>query len=233
MKIEIKRYSGAVLYSTEAASMRDALEQACRSGAYLSGADLSGAYLSRANLYGADLYGADLSRANLSGADLSGADLSGANLYGADLSGANLSRAYLSRANLSGADLSGADLSRANLSGADLSGAKNAELAIAQTRILPDGDLIGWKKCLREVIVKLRIPAEAKRSHAFGRKCRAEWVQVLEVIGGEVATSMHDGTTTYRVGETVRPDSWSDNWQDECAGGIHFYITRAEAEAHS
>jgi len=163
--------------------MRDALEQACRSGADLSGANL---------------YGANLSRADLSRADLSGADLSGANLYGADLSGA-----------------------------------KNAELAIAQTRILPDGDLIGWKKCLREVIVKLRIPAEAKRSHAFGRKCRAEWVQVLEVIGGEVATSMHDGTTTYRVGETVRPDSWSDNWQDECAGGIHSYITRAEAEAHS
>ena len=107
------------------------------------------------------------------------------------------------------------------------------ELVIARTRILPDGDLIGWKKCRYGVIVKIRIPAEAKRSHAFGRKCRAEWIGVLEVIGGEVATSLHDGKTEYRVGETVCPDSWSDNWRDECAGGIHFYITREEAEAHS
>ncbi len=33
----------------------------------------------------------------------------------------------------------------ANLRGADLSGAKGADLAIAVTRILPEGDLIGWK----------------------------------------------------------------------------------------
>lgn len=45
-------------------------------------------------------------------------------------------------------NLYGADLSGANLSGADLSGAKNAGLVIAQTRILPEGSLIGWKKML-------------------------------------------------------------------------------------
>src|SRR3990167_8710493 len=80
---------------------------------------------------------------------------SGANLYGADL--------Y--RANLSGADLSGA-----NLYGADLSGAKNADLVMARTSILPDGDLIGWKK-ISNAIVKLRIPADARRSNATGRQC--------------------------------------------------------------
>ena len=74
-------------------------------------------------------------------ADLYGANLSRANLYGANLSGADLPRADLSGADLSRADLSRADLSGADLSGADLSGAKNAELAIAQTRFLPDGDL--------------------------------------------------------------------------------------------
>lgn len=25
---------------------------------------------------------------------------------------------------------------------------------------------------------------------------------------------------------------WSDDWQEECAGGIHFFITREEAEAY-
>ena len=83
-----------------------------------------------------------------------------------------------SGANLSGAYLSGAYLSGAYLSGANLSGAKDAEFAIASTRILPDGDLIGWKKCNGGIIVKLRIPEAAKRSHSFGRKCRAEFADV-------------------------------------------------------
>jgi hypothetical protein len=160
-------------------------------------------------------------------ANLSRADLSGANLSGADLSGA-----YLSGANLSGANLSRADLSGANLSGANLSGAKNAELIIAQTRILPEGDLIGWKKCAGGVIVKLRIPTDAKRSHAFGRKCRAEFADVLEVFGAEIGISKHDSKTEYRAGERVTPDAFDEDWQEECSSGVHFFITKAEAEAY-
>jgi hypothetical protein len=209
MAIEIKdRWTGDVLYTSDCATVRDAMEAACRS---------------RANLSGANLSGADLSGANLSGADLSGANLSGANLSGADLSGADLS----------GADLSGADLSGADLSGADLKDAKSADLVIARTRILPEGSLIGWKKCRDDVIVKLSIPAEAKRSHAFGRKCRAEFADVLEVIGADKGISLHDGKTTYRAGERITPDAWDEDWRNECSSGVHFYISRAEAEAHS
>jgi hypothetical protein len=173
---------------------------------------------------------ADLRGANLSGAYLRGADLSGAYLSGAYLSVANLSGAYLSGAYLSDADLSGADLSGAYLSGAYLSGAKEADYAIACTRILPDGDLIGWKKCCDGVVVKLRIPEAAKRSHAFGRKCRAEYVDVLEVIGAEVGIAQHDEKTEYRAGQRVTPDKWDENWMSECSSGIHFFITRTEAE---
>ena len=243
-------------------AMRDAVLAAVKSRANLYGADLYGANLYGANLSGADLYGADLYGANLSGADLYGAnlsganlsraDLSGANLYGANLSGANLSRAdlyganlyganlsganlygaNLSRADLSGANLSGANLSGANLYGANLSGAKNAELAIARTRILPEGGIVGWKKCKDGVIVKLAIPAESKRSHAWGRKCRAEFAYVLEVIGADKGVSIHDGMTTYVKDALVRCDEWCDDYTQECAGGLHFYITREEAEAH-
>ncbi len=123
-----------------------------------------------------------------------------------------------------------ADLRSANLYGADLKDAKNADLVIAQTRILPAGSLIGWKKCKHDVIVKLRIPEEARRSHAFGRKCRAEFADVLEIIGAEQAVSSHDGVTVYRAGERVTPDSFDENWQEECAPGIHFFITKEEAE---
>ncbi len=187
----------------------------------------------RANLMGADLTGANLMDANLMGANLMGAYLAVANLTGANLTGANLAGAYLTGANLTGAYLTGANLAGAYLGGADLRGAKNAELAIARTRILPEGTLIGWKKLERGVIAKLEIPAEARRSHAFGRKCRAEFVKCLEVIGADVGVSMHDESTQYRAGEIIKPHLFNENWQEECAGGIHFYITREEAEAHS
>jgi hypothetical protein len=210
MKFEIKnRFNLEVVFACEV--------EADDSYSARLGFAVKQAVAARADLYGANLYGADLSGANLSGADLSGADLSGANLSSADLRGANL---Y------------GADLSGANLYGADLSGAKNPELAIAKTRILPEGQIIGWKKCADQIIVKLSIPAEAKRSHAFGRKCRAEFVDVLEIVDAKSATSQHDNKTTYTVGDRVACNSWCENWQDECAGGIHFFITREEAEAY-
>jgi len=143
----------------------------------------------------------------------------------ANLSDANLSGAYLSYANLSGANLRGA-----NLSGAYLRGAKNAGKAIAKTRILPQGSIIGWKAASGH-IVKLRIPEEARRSHAFGRKCRAEFVDVLEIEGAEVVyTNQHGPKTEYRVGQRVTADKWDDDFQNECSNGIHFFITRQEAE---
>ena len=148
-------------------------------------------------------------------------------LGGADLRGAGLR----------GADLRGADLRSADLRGAYLGGAKNAETAIAQTIVCPEGDVIGWKKCLENRIVKLRIPADSKRSNASGRKCRAEYAEVLEIHGPdaltEFALSQYDEGFVYRVGETVRPTEPfnTDRW-NECAAGIHFYITREEAEAH-
>jgi hypothetical protein len=196
---------------------------------------LSGANLSEANLYGANLYEANLSGANLYGANLSGANLSGANLSGANLSGANLYGANLYGANLSGANLSGANLSGANLYEANLSGTKNANLAIAMTVVPCEGDIIGWKKAhtdnARDCIVKLRIPEAAKRSNATGRKCRAEYAEVVEIIGADSAHSHHTPRVEYRVGETVHPDSWDDNRWTECSNGIHFFITREEAEA--
>ncbi len=143
--------------------------------------------------------------------------------------GANLSRANLSVANLSGANLSGA-----NLYGADLSRADNAELTIARTRILNEGDLIVYKKVYFEgckTIAKLLIPKEAKRSSAFGRKCRAEYADVLEIEGSATAYSEHDNTFTYEVGKRVVPKlPFDENWQEECASGIHFFITKIEAE---
>ncbi|MBB5664792.1 hypothetical protein GGE68_002989 [Rhizobium leguminosarum] len=225
MKFDIlNRFSGEVQVSAEIDCDANALPSV-KLGLAVKWAIKEKADLYGADLRSADLYGADLRSADLRSADLYGANLRSANLYGADLYGADLRSA-----DLYGADLYGANLRSANLYGADLGEAKNAELPIAQTRILPEGSIIGWKKCQKGVIVKLRIPEEAKRSHAFGRKCRAEFADVIEVIGGNVGISMHDYSTEYRAGQRVLPDKFDENWMEECAAGIHFFITRIEAE---
>ena len=221
--------------------MRVAVEAAVKAGADLTGADLTGAVLRGADLTGAVLTGAVLTRAVLTGAVLTGAVLtgavlrgavlSGAVLSGADLTGADLTGAVLRGAVLTGADLSGAVLTGAVLTRAVLTGAKNAALAFSMTVIAPEGALIVWKKCLDGVLVKLRVPEAAKRSNAASRKCRAEYVEVVEVIGAEVGISAWDKKTEYRVGQTVRCGVWDANRWAECSGGIHFFLTREEAEA--
>jgi hypothetical protein len=183
----------------------------------------------RANLESANLYSANLESANLERANLESA-----NLYSANLSSANLYSANLSSANLESANLESANLERANLYSANLSSAKNIEMADAITRILPEGEIIGWKKC-REGIVKLLIPAKAKRSNATGRKCRAEYAKDVAhfTFEGEltkkILTSKHNSNFTYEVGKTIRPDAWDENRWQECSSGIHFFITEWEA----
>ena len=242
LKFDIfNRFTGLVQFTAEidcgedvsrSVKMGLAVRWGVKNGANLRGADLRGADLRGAYLRDANLRGAYLRDANLRYANLSEANLRDANLRYANLSEANLRDANLRGADLRDANLSGADLRDANLRGANLRGAEGADLAIASTRILPDGDLIGWKQCCGGVIVKLKIPADAKRSHAFGRKCRAEFADCLEIFGAEEATSQHDATTTYKVGERVACREWGEDWMEECAGGIHFFITRAEAEAY-
>jgi len=149
--------------------------------------------------------------------------------------GKDLRSANLRSADLSYADLSSADLRSANLSYADLSYAKNSEYAIALTRICPEGDIIGWKEAyevgtMKKVIIKLLIPKEAKRNNAFGRKCRAEFADVLEMDGATEAVSDHNREFKYKVGERVTPDKFDEDFMNECSNGIHFFITRLEAE---
>ena len=137
------------------------------------------------------------------------------------------------RADLSGADLSGADLRSADLSGADLSGVKANELTSGFWPVCPEeGPIIGWKKCLGNVIVKLLIQEDAKRSSATTRKCRCDKALVLDVFGANQGISQHDPTFIYRKGETVSVDDFDENRWNECSSGIHFFITRAEAECY-
>lgn len=127
--VEIRRWTDdAVLWSSSAPTLAEAMCEAVRAGVLLDRADLRGADLRGAHLRGARLQRADLRMARLSGAELHGADLRGADLceatlVEADVSACRLACADLRRAILSGADMSGADLACADMSYADFSGA--------------------------------------------------------------------------------------------------------------
>ena len=154
-----------------------------------------------------------------------GANLDGANLTGANLNRANLIGASLYRANLDGASLTGANLIGANLTGANLKNVKNLSYQIPQ-----EGELIVWK-AVAGGVCKLRIPPEAKRTASIiGRKCRAEWVEVLEAP--EDGRGLHDSAVIYRADEIVRPDKYDPDPRVECTHGIHFFLTKEEALAY-
>lgn len=121
-----------------------------------------------------------------------------------------------------------------------------------------EGEFIGWKKVIIQgachslvdwltdptpdevYIVKLKIPADAKRSSAMtSRKCRCEFADVLDIINlktGEhvdrVKSNRSREAIWYKVGERSHPDSFDENRWKICTHGIHFFMNRREAEEY-
>ena len=222
----------------------------------LSNTNLSGVNLSDANLIGVDLSGANLKDANLDDtnlrwADLSDADLSNTSLRYTDLSNSKLTNTNLSNAKLVNTELEYTDLRNANLSNTDLDSIKlkytnlsnanlhNINMYVTTAFILPqcpsEGSFVAWKKA-GNMIVKLLVTEDAKRSSATTLKCRCSKARVLRIenIDGsesklqEVASS-YDDEFIYRVGETVEVEDFDDNRWNECSSGIHFFIAREMA----
>ena len=217
------------------------------SWANLHGADLTGANLRSANLRwtdlseaclcDADFFGADIYRTNLIKADLNGANLRFADMYGADLNYAcltfaDLRLANLYRANLTGADLRCADLNGAKVGMANIIDAKNIDFPI----LCPEkGSFIGFKKA-NGLIVELEILSDALRSSATTRKCRCSKAKVISITnldgspsGIASIPSSYDCNFIYTIGDIVEVADFDTNRWNECAPGIHFFITRQEA----
>ena len=216
---------------------RTNLHGADLTGANLRAANLRWADLSEARLCDAELCGANLYMTNLIKADLNGADLRFTNIYGTDLndaclSFADLSRTNLHRANLIGADLRCANLHDTNLYMANLTDAKNIDFPIS----CPEkGSFIGFKKA-NGLIIELEIPSDALRSSATTRKCRCSKAKVISItnlygifLGVISIPSSWDGNFIYSIGDIVEVADFDTNRWNECAPGIHFFITRQEA----
>lgn len=155
-------------------------------------------------------------KANLSGFDLSGFDLSNTNLHHADLS-------Y--------SDLSSADLSHTDLS--NFSYNENTKLYLPLA-CPTDGGVIAWKK-VKNYLIKLEIPEDARRLSSFSNKCRCDKAMVLSITNISTSKELKSiendnfAPCTYTVGEMIYPDSFDENRWNECSHGIHFFINKQEA----
>lgn len=91
---------------------------------------------------------------------------------------------------------------------------------------------VGFDDC----IVELMVLEDAKRSSATTRKCRCNKAKVLSITNLDgtdsiftKAKSNYDSDFIYEVGKIVEVENFDDNRWNECAPGIHFFITRQEA----
>ena len=196
-------------------------------GADLYRVDLYGANLINANLRGADLSDAILYHADLCGADLRGAVLNHASLYGANLHGANLHEADLCHADLRYAILSNNDLSGANLHGTNLFG----DLVEYRKGKIVTEDILGYKKCIGDIIVTLRIPRGAIVFSINGNQCRTNKVKVVGIDGADRAYSQYNWGSYY-VGDEINVYNFNCEYNNLCAEGIHFFLTKEEAEKY-
>jgi hypothetical protein len=106
-------------------------------------------------------------------------------------------------------------------------------------KLTPDtGVFTGWKKVSGNVILELEVIGE-RNSSLIGRKCRTNKAKVVEAYNrdGSICTekefeSLHDPNFKYVVGETVCEPSYDPDIRVECAPGIHFFVTRKEAEGY-
>jgi hypothetical protein len=248
---EIKdRYSGRVLFETEAETLKDAVEEAVTlqvslTCADLRNADLGGAYLAQAKLSNADLSGANLFRALLHRAHLMGTCFCNTDLRYANFRYANLKKAILRNSELictcfPGSNLVQADFRGSNLEGADLSGANLTGTSFDPRPMVPnEGSFEAYKGVFDKqgnlVIARILIPEDARRMTPLaGRVCRAEFVKVIELNRDVSLTKCKFWPDRiYHVGGIVRDVNY-DNDSNVQIGiaqhGIHFYLTREEAE---
>lgn len=170
--------------------------------------------------------------------DCKGWEFMRANLAYTDLAHTSLAYTNLEYANLSYANLEYADLSYAKLVGVNLANAFN--IPFIPMACPTEGSFIGWKKAndgdgKQEVIIKLFIPEDARRSSSTGRKCRCDKSKVMSITSldgrfqHKKAYSGYDPNFVYEVGEEVSVTDFYEDRFEECAAGIHFFINREEA----
>ena len=201
-------------------------------------ANFCNASLQHTNLSYADFREATFNDTNIANSNLINADFGDSSLVGAYLPHSNLTRAGFQGANLAWADLRDCvfydtDLRDCNFMYANLRGSECVPYIPLQCP--SDGAFVGWKT-VNGVLIKLEIPADAKRSSAITNKCRCDKAKVLgfydlnstELNIDKIINHRYN-ICEYRKGEMVYPDSFDEDRWNECSHGIHFFINKQDA----
>ena len=252
--LEHANLKGAILENADLsyANLRCAnLEGAKMHRTILHHANLHQANLSHADLTNGILDMADLSFAYLQYTKLDRSLLHKANLHDADLSYADLTFAELNCANLNRSVLRGTNLETADIDGSNLSYVCGLEQETFRTGKILTENMIGYKKCQDDIIVTLEIPRGAIVFSINGNKCRTNKAKVIAIDGANRAYSAHSGITyhvyyggadganrayssyngiSYYVGDEFTVYNFDCQYNIECGKGIHFFMTREEAE---
>ncbi|MBO4812556.1 pentapeptide repeat-containing protein [Candidatus Saccharibacteria bacterium] len=222
-------------------------------GAILRTADFTGAILRYANLGIAKMEWVIIENADLREARLFQTTLNFASLKGSDLRGADFSGASLSYCDLRGITVESISVNKELWQNTRLDHCKISEKVLSQIvpNYCPEGTIIGYKKIRRigalskedpdgiHLIAELEIPPDALRVNSTSRQCRCSKAKVLSITNldgtpvksGEGASWLFS-TTYYRVGEWVEEKDFSDDRRKTCVKGIHFFLTREEAEKY-
>ena len=150
----------------------------------------------------------------------------------ADLTGADLTYTDLTGVRLFGANLTDADLTGTYLTFADLTDTILDEKEQCRKGIVLTEPMIGYKKSDEGKIITLEIPIGAKVFSINGNKRRTNKVNVIDMQGETELSSCYDASFKYHVGDEIEIKDFDERYNVECSTGIHFFLTRKEAEKY-
>ncbi len=200
----------------------------------LTGYDLSNMDFTLSSFQNVTLRGVNFSNSSVENALFDKCDLHGANFENANMRTGSFRYCDMGECNIKGANLYGAVLEFANLEG--IISDENTQWF--RLHCPEKGAFLGYKKCVNNRMVQLLIPADAKRTSATLNSCRCNKAKVLTIKSFDFkenfdeAWSLVDENFVYRKGEWVEVKNFNENrWQDSTTG-IHYWLTREEAEAY-
>lgn len=155
----------------------------------------------------------------------------------------NFQDVYFTNVNFAGTHAHGTDFRNAVFNNCKLDTLRYDECTAGFAMACPEtGAFTAYKKARLynhdNCVVKLEVPADALRSSATTRKCRvskAKVVAIYDMSGNSIqknAYSNHAKNFVYRIGKMVEVKNFDKNRWNECAPGIHCFITKREAELY-
>lgn len=199
----------------------------------LSGADFSGYDFSGLHLF-ADFTDCNLVDCRFTHSTLTNSLFVSANLIDTDFGWADLRDVTFTNANLTRADLRHAVIEKANFFSATL-----ADTFLPLYQVCPEeGSFVcykkvsaGYSRSYTSTIVKLHVPASAKRCSALGsRKIRVEKATVLSGEGYSMLAPRAELEIHYKPGKKVRAHEFDPDIRVTCSSGISAFLTRQEAQ---